>query len=377
MMGGLGTNSSPHKVCGPGSAYNRSLLHKAICEMDLAVIQKEVNGCPSEFFQRPDSAGFCPMHSACALCIKDAGNSSIASSIVRILINAGADASVPDSEGNTPLHWAARAGDKGTAELLLLRNSSKGTFDGNEIIGIPNAYHLIQSLQFAPLDAKNDRGETPLHWALRAGRVGMPVVSILLDNGAKPAVWSKEFLRPIDVAADGFDDEGSVFELKRLIRQKKRLSKDQRQQLKDIAEQRKEARAYLLQLSVQSRTLVLHHPECLEHIPKSSSDWECPDRVNSILDRVLGKSQTSTSPSIHEHEISISQDFERAKVELLSRVHSTEYLKFVNELSQDLERQHKEMNLDKDEAANEAGTTPIKPPVVPFTPMVSLKLYVL
>ena len=72
---------------------------------------------------------------------------------------------------------------------------------------------LIQSLQFAPLDAKNDRGETPLHWALRAGRVGMPVVSILLDNGAKPAVWSKEFLRPIDVAADGFDDEGSVFEL--------------------------------------------------------------------------------------------------------------------------------------------------------------------
>jgi ankyrin repeat protein len=60
--------------------------------------------------------------------MKDAQNSSIATDIVRMLISAGADASIGDSEGNTPLHWAARAGDKGTAELLLLKNCPKGRF---------------------------------------------------------------------------------------------------------------------------------------------------------------------------------------------------------------------------------------------------------
>jgi ankyrin repeat protein len=127
MMDGFGNSSScPHPVCGPGAAYNRNPLHKAVCEMDLAVIEFEVSSRPFEFFQRPDGAGFCPIHSACSLCMKNSQNSSIASDIVRMLINAGADATICDSEGNTPLHWAARAGDKGTAELLLLKNSPKG-----------------------------------------------------------------------------------------------------------------------------------------------------------------------------------------------------------------------------------------------------------
>lgn len=50
----------------------------------------------------------------------------MATEIVRMLIAAGADASMRDLDGNTPLHWAARAGDKGTAEFLLLKNNPKG-----------------------------------------------------------------------------------------------------------------------------------------------------------------------------------------------------------------------------------------------------------
>ncbi len=190
----------------------------------------------------------------------------------------------------------------------------------------------------------------------------MAVASVLVDNGARPAVWSKEFKRPIEVAADGFnDEEHSVIEIQKLIAQRKRLTKEQRKVLKDAMEERKEARANLLILSAQSRTLVLHHAECLQHIPKAASDWENPGRVTSILDKLVG-----AGSRIHEHEITVSQEFERAKLDLLSRIHSTEYLNFVNELSKDLERQHKELNGDDDEAEEPAK----KPTVVPFTPMV-------
>jgi hypothetical protein len=219
-------------------------------------------------------------------------------------------------------------------------------------------------------DAKNNSGETAMHWALRAGREGMLVASALLENGAYPSMWSTDFKRPIDVAADGFhDEEGSVMELRKLISQRKRLSKEQRKVLKDAAEERKEARANFLKTSAQSRTLVLNHPECLEHTPKAASDWECPDRIVSILDRLNGTDAKSGIPHVYEHEISVSQEFDRAKLDLLSRVHSTEYLKFVNELSKDLERQQKELNGNSTEMLEDSGGFS-KPPVVPFTPMV-------
>jgi hypothetical protein len=224
-------------------------------------------------------------------------------------------------------------------------------------------------------DAKDERGETPLHWAMRAGLVGIDVARVLIENGARPSVFGNEFRRPIDVTADGFhDEEGSVSELKKLINQRKRLSKEQKKQLQDTALERREARASFLKASIQSRTLVLHHPECLEHIPKSASDWECPDRVTTIMDRLKLNPVDDTKPkSIYDHELVMSQEFDRAKLDLLSRVHSTEYLKFVNDLSKKLELQHKEWNGGDTSSADEApGKASGTPPVVPFTPMVSL-----
>lgn len=50
----------------------------------------------------------------------------MATEIVRMLIAAGADSSIRDLDGNTPLHWAARAGDRSTAEFLLVKNNPKG-----------------------------------------------------------------------------------------------------------------------------------------------------------------------------------------------------------------------------------------------------------
>ena len=118
-------SSSVHPICGPGSAFGRSLLHKAVCDMDIAAVQSQLSSRP-DYFDRRDEKGYCPIHSACALCINDPSNSTMTAEIVRMLISAGADASIRDPEGNTPLHWAARAGDKATAELLLVKNNPKG-----------------------------------------------------------------------------------------------------------------------------------------------------------------------------------------------------------------------------------------------------------
>lgn len=206
----------------------------------------------------------------------------------------------------------------------------------------------------------------------------MDVVSVLLENGARPSVLNNEFKRPIDVAADGFlDKDGDPCHfMDDLMKRRKKLSKEQKKQFQDVLMERCEARKHLLILSTQSRTLVLHHPECLQHIPKSKTDWEVPDRVTSIMRRILpsydatGATETS---GIFAHEVTVTQEFERAKIELLRRIHSTDYLAFVNDLSKELERQHKEALDTEATTFNEDPLNSTKagaPPVVPFTPMV-------
>jgi ankyrin repeat protein len=115
-----------HPTCGPGSGFGRTLLHKAVCDMDIAGVQSQLSSGSGDFLERRDQKGFCPIHSACALCLINPLNSAMAGEIVRLLLSAGADASIRDLDGNSSLHWAARAGDKGTVELLLLKNSPKG-----------------------------------------------------------------------------------------------------------------------------------------------------------------------------------------------------------------------------------------------------------
>ena len=122
----LPISSSVHPICGPGSAFGRSLLHKAVCDMDIAAVQSQLSSRLPDYFDLRDEKGYCPIHSACALCLNDPMNSVVTSEIVRMLIAAGGDASILDPEGNTPLHWAARAGDKNTAQLLLVKNNPKG-----------------------------------------------------------------------------------------------------------------------------------------------------------------------------------------------------------------------------------------------------------
>jgi hypothetical protein len=119
----------PHPICGPGVSYGRSPLHKAVCEMDMGSVHQELSdSIGAACLHRKDEIGFNPIHSACALSMLDPENSPMACEITRLLINAGGEVSVVDGCKNTPLHWAARAGDADVVKLLLMKNCPPGKF---------------------------------------------------------------------------------------------------------------------------------------------------------------------------------------------------------------------------------------------------------
>lgn len=198
-----------------------------------------------------------------------------------------------------------------------------------------------------------------LHWAMRAGKAGLGVVRVLLENGARASLFNNLFQRPIDVAAEGFNSvcqQGEGAGIGRTIS----TEKDEHVS-KEIIDAKRQSRMNFLCFSPQSRTLLLHHPECLEHVPKSESDWEAPDRVNSIM--------KSMESNVREFEVQISTDFDKASLELLSRVHSAEYLTFVNNLSKELEKRRDEQ-IGKESINESTSKLKKEAPVVPFTPMV-------
>jgi acetoin utilization deacetylase AcuC-like enzyme/ankyrin repeat protein len=349
-----GTHAKIHPVCGPATAYDRSPVHQAICQRDVGRLQTLLTdplNRSAVVLQGRDDSGYCPLHSAAAAYMQDPlvpGRMGMSNELVRLILDAGADVACDDGNNNTPLHWAARAGDCSAIEQLLQLN--------------------------ATLDRRNKFDETPLHWALRAGTQGAGAAALLLENGARPGNLDKKFKRPIDVASEGFaDEEGSLEWYRQQEKQGQKLSKEHSKARKVTAPDRRDTRANLLIRSAHSRTLVLHHPECLEHHPKSKADWEAPDRVQTIMKRILPSSDpagTTETSGIFPHEVNVSQDFDRANLDLLSRVHSTEYLSFVNKLSKDLEQKLKDSGGFSASDSDPGTFIASPPPVVPFTPMV-------
>jgi hypothetical protein len=196
----------------------------------------------------------------------------------------------------------------------------------------------------------------------------MGVVRVLVENGSRPAILNNTFKRAVDVAVDGFVDAKNYIRLdgdaKKNSGNKNKARADTKKRQLELIEEKQHVRAHLLALSFQSRTLVLHHPECLEHIPKAESDWECPDRVVSIMRRVVPHDDSTETTGIFPHEVTVSTEFDRAKLDFLSRVHSSDYLSFVNDLSKELTKRKEGDGDGDDDSGMGRGE------VVPFTPMV-------
>jgi ankyrin repeat protein len=101
--------------------------------------------------------------------------SKIGPAVVHLLLDKGADPEAPTQEGETPLHFASRAGRDANARLLL----DKG----------------------ADINALTSDGETPLHVASEAWNDNAAVVRLLLDRGADTSVRTTWGVTPLGVAA--------------------------------------------------------------------------------------------------------------------------------------------------------------------------------
>ncbi|KAL7291380.1 hypothetical protein TKK_0014974 [Trichogramma kaykai] len=120
--------------------------------------------------------------------------------IIRILVRNGADPNLANARGSTPLHWAlSKARGRDLLELLLRRGANPNSVDARGSTPL-HAYCTIYDadadslrpfLELAReanrpvlIDARDDEGKTPLHWAL--AWTDEKLVESLLRRGANP-----------------------------------------------------------------------------------------------------------------------------------------------------------------------------------------------
>ena len=214
--------------------------------------------------------------------------------ICKLLVEHGASTTTINTQLQSCLHIAAQ--------------------DGFELL----ARYLIR--KGVPVNGTDINGDTPAHIAARHGHFSM--LHVLNSSGANCHIRNKAARCALDCAQD-CPDKGLT---------------------------REEIRDSMLLMEPRLRSLILYHEDCLEHAARRESDWEGPDRLRGIMNLLLDDKEF---PS---HKVEISNQFEKAHVELLSRVHSSEYIAFVNSLSKKVQ----------EEAGGSDGNTP----PVPFTPHV-------
>ena len=216
---------------------------------------------------------------ACALTPEECGQQTVVD-ICRVLIDHGANAFLVDKKIGSCLHLVANNGYTTVARLLLNRGCKVNDVDEN--------------------------GDTAMHLAAR--KQHSHFLELLVNFGANCHARNIQGRAALDVLEDITD--GSV----------------------ESAARRAELRRILLSIEPRLRTLILYHDDCLEHTPRKLSDWEGPDRLKNIMQ------QLNDLSSFPEYELEFSTEFEKAPVELLSRVHSPEYITFVDNLSKQLQQ---------------------------------------
>ncbi|KAG6977699.1 hypothetical protein JG688_00000066 [Phytophthora aleatoria] len=149
-----------------------------------------------------DDAGWTPLMSAAS-----AGHGDI----VGLLLSKGADANLPNENGQIPLHY--HRGRQEIAELLLdyTRDVNQADNTGSTplmraIGGKPSPVIIALLIDHgAKVNTRDVGGNTPLHLAVSEGYED--IARFLLENGANPNVKNNDEERCIDLAKPAFRAE--------------------------------------------------------------------------------------------------------------------------------------------------------------------------
>lgn len=194
--------------------------------------------------------------------------------VLEALLKCGANINATDSEGYSALHWAAACAEPDVLRFLC---------------GHPGVDPRVVSFE----------GETPLHRASRLGRANN--VAILVElYPFMSGTMNKQGLTALKVAGDWMGKTDST----------------RRDAVRSV-------------FASHHMSLVLHHEDCMLHIPRTSGSqgdqpWESPDRITSIL---RSFKQLKSDPLV-----SIKSDFAPASDDEILRCHSKEYLHFLYEM---------------------------------------------
>jgi len=196
--------------------------------------------------------------------------------VCEVLLRHGASARTADADGNTCLHRAAALGFTHVGRLL--------------------------ATQGCPVNAVNAAGDAAFHIAARCGHDNF--LRMLVEVGTDCHLRNGQSRCALDLLGTGTESSGSRTELRRS----------------------------LLTAEPRLRTLVLHHPDCLQLSQLRPSEWEGPDRLEGIL------RDLQDADVFPPYELEVTSQFKKASVELLGRAHSAEYIAFVDALSKQVQQ---------------------------------------